>query len=292
MKMLQHPFSRRHFLQVAAAVGGTMSLGGTFTFAAEDKPRYHYTCSSVNYVSLPLDEACSRIAALGYECIDIWDNVGKWLTCKHLEQAAALKPEGLTALLQKHKLKLGSITVYDLNYAQYAELLGQCGGGAAIQGSPNFKADSGNLAAEMKKYFETLKPAVELCEKYNSYLLIENHSGNSLLNKNDSLKAFTEHNVSDRIGIALAPYHILHNKESVTEAIKICGKQLRFLYLWSNEQDEKQMPGVGTVEMQDWLRTLKESGYDKLVTPFMHHEPAPDRMDELHRISLKYLRAF
>jgi sugar phosphate isomerase/epimerase len=177
-----------------------------------------------------------------------------------------------------------------VNYAPEAALLGQSGGGAAIQGSPHVKPDAGNLTAEMRKFFETLKPAIELCEKYSSYLLIENHSGNALLNKNDSLKAFTEHNTSDRIGIALAPYHILHNKESVTEAIKICGKQLRFVYLWSNEQGEKQMPGVGTVDMQDWLRTLKETGYDKAVTPFMHHEPAPDRMDELHRIALKYLR--
>jgi sugar phosphate isomerase/epimerase len=190
-------------------------------------------------------------------------------------------------LLEKYHLKLCGFTVYTAGYAKYAELLGQCGGGVSIQGSRSPSADS--LSADMKKFMEELKPAVELCEKHHFYLLIENHSGKTLLNTLDSLKAFVDANTSERIGIALAPYHILVNKESVAEAIRICGKQLRFIYIWSNEPDEKQMPGVGTVDMKDWIAALNEIGYSHAFTPFMHHEPAPDRMDELHRQSLKYL---
>ena len=64
----------------------------------------------------------------------------------------------------------------------------------------------------MKQFLESLKPELELAEKYDSYLAIENHSGNSLLNFVDSIKAFTDLNRHPRLGIALAPYHIQRNE--------------------------------------------------------------------------------
>ncbi|MDR1492740.1 MAG: sugar phosphate isomerase/epimerase [Planctomycetaceae bacterium] len=283
--------SRRQFLKNATGVALTASAS-PFVWGDEKKlstPRYRYTCSSVNYASLSLEEACRRISDLGYEALDIWDSIPTWLQCSHLKHAAeVLKADGLIKLLEKYRLKLCGFSVYAAGYAKYAELLGQCGGGISIQGSRVPSADS--LLADMKKFMEELKPALELCEKYHFDLLIENHSGKALLNKLDSLKAFVDANTSNRIGIALAPYHVLINKESVAEAIRICGKQLRFIYVWSNEPNEKQMPGVGTVDMKDWIAALNEIGYSHAFAPFMHHEPAPDRMDELHRQSLQYLR--
>ncbi|MDR2763135.1 MAG: sugar phosphate isomerase/epimerase [Planctomycetaceae bacterium] len=270
-----------------------MSLTFTPLIFGDDKKlplaRYQYVCSSVNYASLSLEEACRRISELGYESIDIWDAIPPWLKCPHLQYAAeTLKADGLKKLLEKYRLKLCGFTVYSAGYAKYAEFLGQCGGGISIQGSRAPTTNS--LTADMKKFMEELKPAIELCEKHNFYLLIENHSGRVLLNKLDSFKAFVDLNVSDRIGIALAPHHILVNNESVVEAIRICGERLRFIYMWSNEKGEQQMPGVGKVDMKDWIIALNEIGYSRALTPFMHHEPLPNRMDELHRQSLKYLR--
>jgi sugar phosphate isomerase/epimerase len=284
--------SRRNFLKnttgVVAAITATqlispLVLGNEKNYSS---PLYRYTCSSVNYSSLSLEEACRHISELGYEAIDIWE--ANWLKCTHLQYAAKnLQADGLKKLLEKYHLKLCGFSVYGDGYAKYAELLGQCGGGVSIQGSRAIAEES--LTKDMKNFIEELKPAIELCEKHNFYLLIENHSGNSLLNKLDSLKAFVDNNTSNRIGIALAPYHFLLNKESVPEAIRTCGKQLRFIYVWSNEKGEKQMPGVGNVDMTDWIVTLKEIGYSHAFTPFMHQEPKPDQMDKLHKQSLKYL---
>ncbi|MDR3233532.1 MAG: sugar phosphate isomerase/epimerase [Planctomycetaceae bacterium] len=278
---------RRSFLQTAAgfALG---SAAAPLAFGADTKRRYPYACSSINYSTLSFEEACKRISALGYEAVDIWHSVGSGMKCPHLEYAGStLKAEGLTKVLEQNRLKLCGFSVYGTSYAKYAELLGQCGGGVAVRGSGKV---SGTLSEDMKKFIESLKPDIELCEKYNSYLLIENHSGNVLLNKLDSLKAFVDINKSNRLGIALAPYHFLANKESVTEAIRVCGKQLGFIYFWTNEPGEKQMPGAGSVDMKDWFSALDAVGYSRYITPFMHHEPAPDRMDELHRQSLKYLK--
>jgi len=119
---------------------------------------------------------------------------------------------------------------------------------------------------------------------------VENHSGDCVLDFMDSFKAFADLNTHPRLGIALAPYHILHNKEAVAEAIRLCKDQLLFIYLWTNEPGEKQMPGIGSVDTAEWFDALKDIRFSRFMTPFMHDHPDPDRMDELHRISLDYLK--
>lgn len=278
---------RRDFLKSAAAlVAGGMVISGVDARAASTNTKIRYSCSSINYASLPLSEACKRISALGYEAIDIWSGHAG---CPHLDSVLnEYKVAGLKKMLADNNLKLYSFSTYAGGYHRYAELLGECGGGVAVQGSAAPVAKD-ELKSAMKRFIEETKPLVELCEKHDSYLAIENH-GDALLNTTDSLKMFVELNQSPRLGIALAPYHLLNLKESVPDAIRVCGKQLFFIYMWQNEQGENQMPGVGSQKMGDWLAALAEINYKWYVTPFMHGEPEPGRMDELHKISLKYLK--
>ena len=80
-------------------------------------------------------------------------------------------------------------------YPKYAELLGKCGGPVAVRES--FVGDAKNLTSLMKAFLEARKPDLELAEKYNAYLAIENHSGR-LLNSVDSFKAFVDIDVYKR----------------------------------------------------------------------------------------------
>jgi sugar phosphate isomerase/epimerase len=129
----------------------------------------------------------------------------------------------------------------------------------------------------MRGFIDALKPLVELAEKYDSYLAIENH-GHALLDSPDSFKAFVDMNTSPRLGIALAPYHLQARKASVPEAIRICGKQLFFFYAWQKFRGAKQLPGVGPTDMVPWLRALAEIRYGGFVNPFMHGHPEADVM--------------
>jgi sugar phosphate isomerase/epimerase len=129
----------------------------------------------------------------------------------------------------------------------------------------------------MRQFIEGLKPAVELAEKHNSYLAIENH-GQALLDSLDSLKAFVDTNTSPRLGVALAPYHIQAIHASVPEAIRICGQQLLFFYAWQNQPDVKQLPGVGPTDMTAWIEALAQIRYRGYVNPFMHGHPGTDIM--------------
>jgi sugar phosphate isomerase/epimerase len=242
--------------------------------------------STIQYTKLTIEQACKRIADLGFEGIDIWSGHAG---CPHLDDVAKrLGGDGLKAVLVKNKLKLYSFSVYRGGYRKYAKLLGDAGGGVAVRGSTRGCKPS-ELTARMKAYIESLKPEIELAEKYDSYLAIENHGG-SLLNSLDSFKAFVDINTSKRLGIALAPYHLQRRKISVPDTIKATGKQLLFFYAWQAAKGTGQLPGIGPADCVEWLKALQDIRYKWYVNPFMHHQPDPDKMTAALKKSVDYLK--
>ena len=283
---------RRDFLKFVglgaiAALARRALSSGAQELAAVAKWQMRLSTSSIHFMQLPIEKACERIGKLGFEAIDIWSaHEG----CPHLDDVQKrLGPEGLKELLATHNLKLCGFSVYRGGYARYAELLGKAGGGVAIQGSaPHCEPEE--LTSRMGQFIEGLKPLVELAEKYDSYVAIENH-GHALLDSLDSLKAFVDINTSPRLGVALAPYHIQTLKASVPEAIRICGKQLLFFYAWQHYPDEKQLPGIGPTDMTPWIGALADIRYVGYVNPFMHGHPQVDVMAANLAKSRDYLKA-
>jgi len=148
---------RRRFLSLAAggavAAAAAPGLLGSTARPAEGRWQMRLSCSSINYTRLPIEEACQRIAALGFEAIDIWSaHAG----CPHLDDVLKrLGPEGLKKVLAKNKLKLYAFSVYQGGYRKYAELLGKAGGGVAVRDSAG-PCDPKELTARMKAFFEAL----------------------------------------------------------------------------------------------------------------------------------------
>jgi len=285
---MNHELTRRHVLKLMGATAATPCLPALCNDNADSSPpwRMRLSTSSIHFMGLPIEQACARIAKLGFEAIDIWSGHEG---CPHLDDVAQrLGPEGLAELLAQHKLKLFAFSVYRGGYARYAEMLGKAGGGVAIQGSAG-PCKPEELNARMRQYIESLKPLVELAEKHDSYLAIENH-GNALLNSLDSLKAFVQTNTSPRLGIALAPYHIQTLKASVPEAIRICGKQLFFFYAWQYQKEARQLPGVGSTNMKPWIEALAQIRYRGYVNPFMHGHPETEVMTANLATARDYLK--
>jgi sugar phosphate isomerase/epimerase len=279
--------NRREFLGSVAGVGAAGALAPTL-LAAEAKEKWpmRLSTSSIHYLRLPIEQACERVAKLGFEGIDIWSGHAG---CPHLDDVQKrLGADGLKELLAKNKLKLFSFSVYRGGYRRYAELLGRVGGGVAVQGSGG-RGKGGELTEKMKQFLERCKPLAELCEKHNSYLAIENHGG-SLLCTLDSMKAFVDNNTSPRLGIALAPYHVQGAKQSVEEAIAICGKQLFYFYAWQRARGVQELPGHGPTDFVPWIAALAKVGYAGYVNPFTHHHMEPDAMDAALAKSRDYLK--
>ena len=242
--------------------------------------------STIQYSKLKIEEAIKRIAELGFQGVDIWSaHAG----CPHLDDIQKrLGPEGLKKVLAENKIKLYAFSVYSGGYRKYAELLGNSGGGVAVRGSARACKPS-ELAAKTKAFIESLKPDLELCEKYDSYLAIENHGG-ALLNTPDSFKAFVDANTNPRLGIALAPYHLQGTKADVAKVIATAGKQLLFFYAWQRAGGTGQLPGHGPADFTPWIAALAKAGYRWYVNPFMHHEPAPEVMSKALARSRDYLK--
>lgn len=284
--------TRRSFLGSAAGCGAAMSIlpmCGCSSIASkpeEKKWKMKMSVSSVCYSGLPIEQVCERIAVLGFKGVDIWAPFGH---CRHLEDVKTrLGADGLKALLKKHKLDISAFTFYRHNFEEYAELLGQVGGGVGVRGSVNGAVKPQELTSKMKAFIESLKPLVELAEKNKAYLAIENH-GHALLDSVDSFKAFTDINTSRHLGIAIAPYHLQIIKASIPDVIKICNKQLFFVYAWQHANRMAQLPGIGPADCTPWIKALADIKYRHFVNPFMHGEPKPDEMDEALKKSRKYL---
>ncbi len=282
---------RRGFLaQLAGGVAATLLANQASARGNPQKPGRKWvlrlSASSINFSRLPIEQACQRIAALGFEAIDIWSaHAG----CPHLDDVQKrLGPEGLKDLLGRLGLKLYAFSVYAGGYPRYAELLGRSGGGVAIRGSTG-PCDPKELRTRMKDFLEALKPELELAARYDSYLAIENH-GHALLDSVDSIKTFVELNRNPRLGIALAPYHVQARGESVEKAIAAAGQQLLFFYAWQHAPGMQQLPGHGPADFTPWLAALADIQYRGYVNPFMHHEPQPDVMAQALARSRDYLR--
>lgn len=256
--------SRRAFL--AAPAAGSLAARAT-------KWQMRLSTSSVHFWSLPVEEACARIAAARYEAVDFWPARFK---CPHLDEIAdRLGADGLKQLLAKYRLKLCAFTCYLTPIQRYAEILGKAGGGVVIRGSQSGEVT--NLTAQMRALLETLKPDLELAEKHGFRVAIENH-GNALLNTLDSFRAFLDMNRHPRLGIAIAPYHLQRINAPVEEAIRLTGKQLFFFYAWQNAPELKQLPGVGPTDFTPWLEALAAINYPAFVNPFMHGDQPVDVM--------------
>lgn len=285
--------NRREFLATTASSAAAAAWMSTGLASADDEPsgpgkwQMKLSTSSIQFTSLPVEQVCERIAGLGFSGIDLWSGHAG---CPHLDDCLnRLGPDGLRELLDKTKLKLFAFSTYSGGFAKYADLLGKVGGGVAVQGSAG-RCKPEELTARMAQFMERAKPLVELAEKTNSYLAIENH-GNALLDSPDSFKAFVDANQSPRLGIAVAPYHLQRSGASVPEVIEICGKQLLFFYAWQHAPGTQQLPGIGPVDCTPWIAALAKIGYAGYVNPFMHGEPEPDQMSAALAKSKEYLEA-
>lgn len=282
---------RRQFLRTvsrgaAAALAAPPILAFPSAAVGAEPPwKMRLATSSIHFLHLPIEQACRRIAALGFEAIDIWSaHAG----CPHLDDVRErLGPDGLKQLLAETKLKLCSFSVYRGGYPRYAELLGKIGGGLAVRDSAQ-PCPPDQITAHMRRFLESLKPQVELAEQYDSYLAIENH-GHALLDSLDSFKAFVDLNRSPRLGLALAPYHLQAIGAAVAEAIGICGRQLFFFYAWQRADGVGQLPGQGPTDFTPWITALAKARYGGYVNPFMHGDLEADEMARALAGSRDYL---
>ncbi len=285
---------RRQFLRGTAAALALSGLSGRAIAEPVSPWRMRLAFSSVMLAELPIEEVCARAAKLGFEAIDIWCPFDK---CKHLADVVTrLGPDGLKELLAKHKLTLASFTTYavgpeKVGFPAYAEFIGKFGGGVVVRESEYKRVKPEDLTAEMRAFFEKLKPQIEMAAENKVRLAIENHS-DAMLNSPDSFKAFLDLNPAPKhVGLGIAPYHLQNIKAPVDEVIRMAGSQLLFFYAWQSAPGMNQLPGHGPADFVPWLKALADINYQGFVNPFMHGHPTPAEITPELVQACAYLKA-
>jgi sugar phosphate isomerase/epimerase len=268
--------NRRSFLGVAAA-----AVAGGRAVAAESF-RLRYALASSLYGTAPLAEILPEVARTGSECLDIWPRIH----ANQREQMDEMGHDTFAALLEKHQVRVGVFTRYDLGLARIrsefdvakrfgAEILISASGGPKNLTGPDLKA-------AVAKFAESLKPLAADAETFGVTIGIENHA-NALIDSPDSLRWFAEMCPSDRLGIALAPYHLPQDPAAIASLITDCGQRIVHFYAWEHgkgshtkmpKADELlQMPGRGTLDFVPILAALKRIRFRGLTQVFMHPFP-------------------
>ncbi len=265
----------------------------------------NFMLASSMYGQLPLAEILPQVAKTGAMAIDIWPKVHG----NQREQIDAMGVAKFVELLQKHKVKLGCLTQYPLGplgleaEMKFAERL-KCE--TIVTGG---RGQAGLRGDELKKavirFVEQMKPHLAIAEETGVTIAIENHS-NNLIHSPDSLKWLVEYRTSDKLAIALAPYHLEQDAGKIANLIRALGDGIRIFYAWQHgkgcmkklpKQDELlQMPGRGALDFTPILTALADMRFSGWTEIFMHPVPrgipildtSKQVTDEINR-SRKYL---
>lgn len=274
--------TRRRWLANAAVTGAAALAGVRPAARAAEKFALRYITASSMYGNLPLAEVLAEVRKAGADSVDLWPKPHG----TQREEAGALGDDALDALLEKHRVKLGMLTRYDfgaLGIQKEIPFAKRHGAKVLITG---VGAPAGLAGDELKKavadFVEKLKPAVEAAAEAGLVLGIENHA-KSLIESPDSMRRLAELSPSDRLGVALAPYHLPQDPALLAALIRDLGPRLVHFYAWQHgagamqklpkEEEMLQMPGRGTLDFSPLLRALKDIGYRGWTSVFMHPFP-------------------
>jgi len=231
--------------------------------------------------------------------VDLWIDYAGNRTSRHFDEIRKRGFAATNAYCKQLGIRLSTATCYgSRGYAGYAEAIRDLGCTLCIQSSG--KRTAGSITEMMKRELESYKPALELAEKYDCRIAIENHSGRHLLNDMDSFKAFMDLCDHPRFGIAFAPFHTQGRRESPEEFLRQCVSKVFYIYAWQQNPNgqtlaekasgESQMPGVGPYDFGPLLQILREHRSSALISPFMHRATSSARSAELVRSAVSCLR--
>jgi sugar phosphate isomerase/epimerase len=275
--------NRRQMCRVLVA--GPAALGLTPGLLAAAEPEsfgLSYVLASSMYGTLKLEDILPEVRKTGAEAIDLWPR----RHADQREQMEAMGHEKFAGLLDKHNVKLGMTTRYDLGpfgLQDEMRVLRKFGGRLLISGSKGPRDVSGDEAKRaVKQFIDQMKPHVEAAEELGVVIGIENH-GRALLSTPDSIRYFGELTPSKHLGVALAPYHLPQDEQLLAKLIEDLGPALVHFYAWQHgqgcmeklpkEQELEQMPGRGVLDFKPLLGALKRINYQGWTEIFMHPVP-------------------
>jgi sugar phosphate isomerase/epimerase len=274
--------SRRDFCRTVLAATATPAFLAAADDVAAGGFRLRYILGSCMYGYADLETILPEVRKTAAAAIDVWPKVHG----SQREQLDELGEEKFQALLDRHGVTLGCITQYKLGpfgLKEEMHLAKRLGCSLIVTGGAGPKGLAG---AELKKavgdFIERMKPHLEVAEETGVTVAIENH-GNNLIESPDSLKWLAELRPSERLAVALAPYHLPQDAAALAALVRELGPSIAMFYAWQHgmgcmtklpkEQELLQMPGRGDLDFTPILHALRDVNYQGWTEIFMHPVP-------------------
>jgi len=235
-------------------------------------PKPAFSVSTSMYPDSAFEVAIDEIVKTGAQAVDLWDTPNYPVNC--MDWVWKRRPWMLKEYLGNCGLQLFAFSVYFSPWnalEERLEWLAEAGGQVAVLGGG---AAHGQPVAEGLK---RLLPLAKRAEQLGLRIAGENHGGSSL-NTIAELREFARLAESPALGVALAPYHVMGNNESVAEAVEAVGAKLFFFYAWQRAPGMAELPGDGTLDFGPVLRALGEVGYTGYLNLFTHTHAPRDEM--------------
>jgi sugar phosphate isomerase/epimerase len=244
------------------------------------------------YLRFGLQEALERVAALGYEGVELTADV------PHLWPAGLLESQKEAARRSLQRLGLGvsNVNAFMMNalsdarqpywypswiepYAPYRQVridhtkraltLARELGAPSISTEPGGPVPEGTSFAEALKLFvEVLKPVVEHAERVGVCLLVEPEPG-LLIETSDQYLEFAEQLQSPMLGLNCDVGHFFCVGEDPATVIKKLAGHLRHVHvedIAANRVHQHLIPGHGAIDFQAVIQALRAIGYRGWVT--------------------------
>ena len=234
------------------------------------------------YGEAKLSEILPEVTRSGAECLDLWPRPHG----NQREQLDELGVEKFAELLRMHQTRLGLATRFDLGPFRLAEelkLVSRLGAKLVVCGAVGPAGLQGaELKTAVRSFVERLKLQLQVAAETGVTIAIENHDRN-LLESADSISWLADFSKGKPLGVALAPYHLPQDSESIAALIGELGDRLVHFYAWQHGRgsrekqpradEQLQLPGRGPLDFRPLLAALAKNRYTGLTEIFMHPFP-------------------
>lgn len=236
------------------------------------------------YANFPIEEAIRRIAAAGYDGVDLWggrphvyrrDLTSRQLTAlRRLIRECGLEAPSLTPAFFRYPHSLTSpneaVRQDSLDYTR------QCADHAAALGAgllllvPGRSLHGQPIEDAWQRLADSLSAICAYAAQYALRLAVEpvNSAISDLVNTAAEAVRLLEQVGCDRLGIVLDTGHVHLGPEPPEEAIARAGARLFQVHVNDNDGRRQQnlIPGLGRFDFDRFFRSLERAGYSGWLT--------------------------
>jgi len=271
--------------------------------------------SSNAYLRYPIEEAIRRIAAVGYEGVELLADVPHAWPAGLLEQ----QKHSIRSALDRHGLHISNINAFmmnavadvrhpywhpswiepDANYravrrehTRRALQLAKELGARSIQTEPGGPLPPGqSWQAAFNLFYEELMPCVQMAEQLEVYLLVEPEPG-LLIERMEQFEQLANRVDSPWFGLNFDIGHAFCVGQDPEKWVGPMSRYTRHYHLEdiaADRRHEHLIPGRGAIDLQATIKAIAQTGYDGWITVELY--PYVDDPDAAGREALEVTRA-